>query len=169
MGRVTVTRYGEGKNLWEEKLEVGKCREGLGRSRKELLTGRTVWCTTGLQGALKTSRPPPPPSLHPIAHQRVKMKSKKTHSSKEDSFHLNSRHWLGHISKNGALKWNKDHSIVSLDFSCLQTPSITEGSGLKRRPYISSMVSKAGGCDVKERGQLEGHYAMPQALTFLVE
>lgn len=24
MGRVTVTRYGEGKNLWEEKLEVGK-------------------------------------------------------------------------------------------------------------------------------------------------
>ena len=150
-------------------MEVGKCREGLGRSRQGPRTGRTAWCTTGLQGELKTSCHPLPPSLHPTAHQRVKMQSKKTHSYKEDSFHLNSRHWLWHVSKNGALKGNKDHCIVRLDFPCLQTPSITEGSGLKRRPYISSMVSKAGGCDVKERGQSEGHYAMPQALTFLVE
>ena len=120
-------------------------------------------------GRAQNILPTPTSKTSPTAHQRVKMKSKKTHSSKEDSFHLNSRHWLGHISKNGALKGNKDHSIVRLDFSCLQTPSITEGSGLKRRPYISSMVSKAGGCDVKERGQSDGHYSMPQALTFLVE
>lgn len=70
------------------------------------------------------------PALHPLHIKVVKMKSSKTHSSKENEFYLSLRLQFELLSTNGGLRGNKDHSTGGLELSCLQTPSIMQGSGL---------------------------------------